>query len=265
MKIRVYERTVKGRKEYIFKNEKEFRKFLPDEKLESDWRAASKGSYAVSDDGQVLKILHKDNIGVRTLLGMRKTTKHYDLKGDPVKNIYSFAGSVDHVEAVRNRKKPTSREILFARFVADGEDAIDAYLKAFRTNNHRYARKNAKVLLKQERIIRMISKENAESLKKIGIDSDYLFSRTKEVIENLDGKDSDKLRAIELLMKIKDMFPKEEKREALTVFQGFSREQLKRLGDADDITPIAHAEEIRKEEDGKKQQQKNIKDDKGSS
>ena len=39
----------------------------------------------------------------------------------------------------------------------------------------------------------------------MGIDSDYLFSKTKEVIENLDGKDSDKLRAIELLMKIKDM------------------------------------------------------------
>ena len=45
-------------------------------------------------------------------------------------------------------------------------------------------------------------------------------------------------------MKIKDMFPKEEKREALTVFQGFSREQLKRLGDTDDITPIAHAEQV---------------------
>ena len=50
------------------------------------------------------------------------------------------------------------------------------------------------------------------------------------------------------------MFPKEEKREALTVFQGFSREQLKRLGDVDDITPIAHAEEIKKEKDDKKQQ-----------
>ena len=90
----------------------------------------------------------------------------------------------------------------------------------------------------------MISKESAKSLKKIGIDSDYLFSKTKDVIENLDGKDSDKLRAIELLMKIKDMFPKEEKREALTVFQGFSSEQLKKLSDADEINPIAHAEQI---------------------
>ena len=248
----MYERVVKGRKEYIFKNTKEFRKFFPDEKLEPNWRKADVGSYTLTDDKQVVKILNKDNIGVRTLLGMRKTTKHYDLKGEPAKNIYSFAGDVNHLGSVKKRTNPTARETLFARYVADGEDAIDAYLKAYRTNNYGYAKAHAKILLKQERIIRMISKENTESLKKIGIDSDYLFEKTKNIIENLEGRDSDKLRAIELLMKIKDMFPKEEKREALTVFQGFSSEQLKRLGDADDITPIAHAEQV-VEENGKKQ------------
>ena len=245
----MYERTVKGRQEYIFKNTKEFRKFFPDEKLESDWRAADVGSYTLTDDRQVLKVLNKDNIGVRTLLGMRRIDKSYSLKGEPAKNIYSFAGDVNHIGSVKKRKNPTAREILFARYVADGEDAIDAYLKSYRTNNYRYAKQHAKILLKQERIIRMISKENAESLKKIGIDSDYLFDNTKRIIENLKGRDADKLRAIELLMKIKDMFPKEEKREALTVFQGFSREQLKRLGDIDDITPIAHAERFMENND----------------
>ena len=119
---------------------------------------------------------------------------------------------------------------------------VEAYLKAYRTNNRNYAKTHAKLLLKQERIIRMISKENSESLKKIGIDSDYLFEKTRDIIENFEGKDSDKLRAIELLMKIRDMFPKEEKREALTVFQGFSPEQLDKLKKADKIEPIAHAE-----------------------
>ena len=247
----MYKRTVKGRKEYIFKNTNEFRKFFPDERLERNWRKADVGSYTLTDDKQVVKILHKDHIGVRTLLGMRKTTNYYDLKGKPAKNIYSFGGDVNHLGSVKNRKNPTAREMLFARYVADGEDAIDAYLKAYRTNNRGYAKAHAKILLKQERIIRMISKENTESLKKIGIDSDYLFDKTKNIIENLKGKDSDKLRAIELLMKVRDMFPKEEKREALTVFQGFSREQLKRLGDTDDITPIAHAEQVVKENEKK--------------
>ena len=247
----MYERIVKGKVEYIFKDEEEFRNTLPLEPLELDWRTAPEGSYTLTDDKQVLKILkkdnvgmrNKDNLGVRTLLGMRKIKQPYRLDGEPVKNIYSFAGEVDHRGAVKNRKDPTSREILFARYVADGEDAIKAYLKAYRTNNYKYAKEHAKLLLKQERIIRMISKENSESLGKIGIDSDYLFEKTKRVIENIEGKDSDKLRAIELLMKIRDMFPKEEKREALTVFQGFSSEQLKKLNNAE-IKPIAHAERV---------------------
>jgi len=239
----VYERTVKGKAEYIFEDEKQFRKHFPLEPLEPDWRTAKEGYYTLADDGQVLKVLKKSNVGVCTLLGMRKPTKYYRLDGKPPKNIYSFGGEVDHIGAVRKREKPTAREILFARYVADGEDAIDAYLKAYRTNNRHYAKQHAKLLLKQERIIRMISKENAESLEKIGIDSDYLFDQTKRVIENIEGKDSDKLRAIELLMKIRDMFPKEEKREALTVFQGFSSEQLKKLNNTP-IKPVAHAERV---------------------
>ena len=244
----MYERIVKGKVEYIFKDEEEFRNNFPFEPLELDWRTAPEGSYTLTDDKQVLKILNKDKIGVRTLLGMRNTaveehfkSKYYTLDGEPVKNIYSFNPNVDHIGAVKNRKKPTGREILFARYVTDGDDAIDAYLKAYRTNNRRYAKQHAKLLLKQERIIRMISKENSKSLEKIGIDSDYLFEKTKCVIENIDGKDSDKLRAIELLMKIRDMFPKEEKREALTVFQGFSSGQLKKLNNVD-VKPVAHAE-----------------------
>ena len=242
MKQKVYERIVKGKKEFIFDSEEEFREYLPLEKLYDNWKETPEGSYTRTDDNKILRILKKDKVGIRTLLGMFRTTNNYKLEGKPAKNIYSFAKDVNHLEAVKNRKKPTSREILFARYVADGEDAIEAYLKSFRTNNRKYAKTHAKFLLKQERIIRMISKENAESLKKIGIDSDYLFEKTKNIIDNLDGKDSDKLRAIELLMKIKDMFPKEEKREALTVFQGFSNEHLKKLRKADEVKTIAHAE-----------------------
>lgn len=240
--LRVYERTVKGRQEYIFENEKEFRSKLPGEKLRKNWRTAPTGSYTLTDDKQVVRILKKDDVGVRTLLGMRKTSKYYTLKGKPVKNIYSFAGSVDHRSAVRNRKNPTSREILFAQYVASGNGAIDAYLKAFRTNNRSYANENARALLKQERIISMISKESSESMDKFGMDSDYLFQKTKKIIENLEGKDSDKLKAIEMCMKLRDMFPKDTKREALTVFQGFSSEQLQKLRNADEIKPLAHAE-----------------------
>jgi len=42
-------------------------------------------------------------------------------------------------------------------------------------------------------------------------------------------------------MKIAGMFPNEKKTESLTVFQGFSEEQLKRIS-TDNIKVIGHAE-----------------------
>ena len=64
---------------------------------------------------------------------------------------------------------------------------------------------------------------------------------TKNIIDNIDGKDGDKLRAIELMMKIAGMFPNDKKTESLTVFQGFSEEQLKRINSSD-TKVLAHAE-----------------------
>lgn len=251
----MYERNVKGKREFIFKDKKEFRKHLPIEPLEPDWRTARSGYYTLADDGQVVKILYKKQFKnkkaayyVRTLLGLRRTDQNKKLDGKPKKNIYSFSDEVYKTESISRRKNPTGREVLFARYVANGENVVKAYLKVYETTNEQYAGSQARMLLKQDRIIRMISKENIKSLKNIGIDRDYLFEKTKDVIENLEGKDSDKLRAIELLMKIKDMFPKEEKREALTVFQGFSKEQIQKLNAVDEIKPIAHAQRELKEE-----------------
>ena len=44
-----------------------------------------------------------------------------------------------------------------------------------------------------------------------------------------------------MLMKIAGMFPNEKKTESLTVFQGFTKDQLKQL-DNSDVKMIAHAE-----------------------
>ena len=250
----MYERKIKEKREFIFENNKEFRKHFPNTLLEKDWRTARNGSYALTDDKQVVRILNKKELKnknnsyyVRTLLGLRKTSKNEKLAGKPKKNIYSFSADKTSEESVNSRKNPTAKETLFARYVANGEDVVQSYLKVFKTNNENVAKQQSTVLLKQERVIGMISKENIDSLKNIGIDRDYLFEKTKDVIENLEGKDSDKLRAIELLMKIKDMFPKEEKREALTVFQGFSREELNKLKKSDEIKQIAHAENVLEE------------------
>ena len=87
----------------------------------------------------------------------------------------------------------------------------------------------------------MVTEEIEAILSDIGASKHYLLEQTKNVIDNIDGKDGDKLRAIELLMKIANMFPNEKKTESLTVFQGFSEEQLKRLNGGK-AQVLAHAE-----------------------
>ena len=172
----MYERKVKGVYEYVFKSEKEFRNYFPNKNLEKDWRTARNGSYTLTDDKQVVRILDrkkfnnkKDNYYVRTLLGLRRVNGKDTLSGEPKKNIYSFSADKSSEGSVRDRKNPTANETLFARYVANGEDVVQSYLKVFKTNNVETAKAQSRVLLKQERIIRMISKENMESLKKIGI------------------------------------------------------------------------------------------------
>ena len=87
----------------------------------------------------------------------------------------------------------------------------------------------------------MISEETKKILGEVGIDEEYLLIKTKDIIDNYDARDSDKLRALEMMMKIAGMFPNDKKTESLTVFQGFTREQLQQLNNAD-VKAIGHAE-----------------------
>ena len=87
----------------------------------------------------------------------------------------------------------------------------------------------------------MVTEEIEIILSDIGASKEYLLEMTKTIIDNIDGKDGDKLRAIELMMKIAGMFPNDKKTESLTVFQGFSEDQLKRIS-SESIKVIGHAE-----------------------
>jgi len=152
------------------------------------------------------------------------------MDGDPPKNIYSFSGGKNHREIRRTRQLPTSREVVFSKYVAKGIDPITAYLRAFPTKNRQYAKYSANTLLKQERITKMVSKEIGVALKNVGVDKEYLLSKAKDVIDDPESKNSDRIRAIELLMKIDDMFPSTQKSsESLTIFQGFTPERLKEI------------------------------------
>jgi len=76
----------------------------------------------------------------------------------------------------------------------------------------------------------LISQKIEEKMDSLGLSEEWLLDEVREIIENRGAKDNNKLRALDMLMKIRGMFPtSEQKTESLTVFQGFTPEQLKAI------------------------------------
>ena len=76
----------------------------------------------------------------------------------------------------------------------------------------------------------MVNKEIEEILDDLGISKTYLLEQAKDIVDKKDAKDSDKLRALETLMKIAGLLSTEKKTESLALiqeFKGFSRDKLK--------------------------------------
>lgn len=75
----------------------------------------------------------------------------------------------------------------------------------------------------------MIDKEIELLLNETGITKSYLLGKTKDIVESEEAKDSDKMRAIETLMKISGMLSTEKKVDSVALIQeftGFSQEKL---------------------------------------
>jgi len=246
----VVTKTISRNQEILYQNVEEFRNFYKNKTLVSNWREAQEGDWVITDDSQVCKILRRSTMKtstgkemdyVRTILGTYTTNPNVDMGGKPPKNIYSFSNKKFSKKLREEREKPTNNEFLFAKYVAKGMSPTDAYLRVFPTNKQQYAKESARGLLKTERVQKLVTEEIEVILSDIGASKEYLLEMTKNIIDNIDGKDGDKLRAIELMMKIAGMFPNDKKTESLTVFQGFSEDQLKRIS-SDNVKVIGHAE-----------------------
>ena len=87
----------------------------------------------------------------------------------------------------------------------------------------------------------MVKEEIKKTLQEEGITADWILSRYKDIAELAD-KDSDKLRSLESLSKISGLFDTDTKQEQLTVWAGFSEEQMEALKDGDKTKLIAHKE-----------------------
>ena len=229
----MYIKTISGVDYHLYENEEEFREHHKKANLKENWREAEEGEWAKSDDGQVFSVLRRavmysnqynqDTDYIRTLLGTVFVVDGAKLAGEPAKDIYTFT-------KYKTSKYITAREKLFAKMVAMGRDATDAYLTVYETKNRRYALNRAKILLRQKRIRTLINKEVEELMNDLGITKTYLLENAKSVVDKPNARDGDKLRALETLMKISGLLTTDKKSDSIALIQeftGFSRDKLK--------------------------------------
>ena len=202
----------------------------PDRQI-SHWKVGTEGDWVLTDDDHVCQILKKAKYGrseiVRTICGTYDINQETEMTGEIPDNIQSFSKNSTYSN-FKERKDATSRELLFARYIAKGDDVVKAYLSAYKTENDVYADRRSKQLLKTERIQKMISEEIRKVLDEEGVTPNHII-RTYKQISDLSDRDSDRLRALDSLSKISGLFEQDKQTEQLTVFAGFTDKQMEAI------------------------------------
>ena len=236
-------KDIKEDRHYLYDNSDEFKAFVPNTPLIDDWRDGKEGDWVLTDHDYVCQALRMLKIGnkkcIRTLCGTFDVNGSYKMFGENgiVDNIYSFSGKHSF-----DSDRLSGKQKLFAQYVARGDNAIDAYRKAHPdAKSESYIKHRTSSLLKTESVQKMIKKEIKEVLASEGVTPEWIIGKYKTVVDMAD-KESDCLRALESLTKIAGMFDTQDtKSEQLTVWAGFSPEQLEALNNGNKQI-VAHAE-----------------------
>ena len=223
-------KKIKGKKHYLYKSIDEFYSHNENCVARNYWRDGSEGEWVLTDDGYVCQLLKTFKVGkndcVRTVCGTfsisNKKREMLGSEGIP-EYIYSFSGKYAKTED----RADNSRHFLFAKYVARGDDVLDAFRKAYPdAKSDDYIKAESAKLLKKENIQRMVKEEIREILDEEGVTPKYIIQGYKQVCD-ISERDTDKLRALDSLAKISGLFDTQEKKtEELTVWAGFSPEQL---------------------------------------
>ena len=248
-------KVIKGVENYLYDDDIEFRAFNPGKIIVGNWREGSSGDWVFTDDMHVLQIIKRSGIKhpdyktprhvVLTVCGsFIVEQKTHQILGEHgvAENIFTFSGNYNaHYEKSKERKL-NNREFLFARYVAAGKDTVEAYKKAFpKAKDKNYIKKKTNILLNKEEIRTMVKEEIKKILADEGISPEWIVGKYKDIAE-LSDRDTDKLRSLESLAKMSGLFDTERKQEQLTVFQGFTPEQMEALGGKGETKLVAHKE-----------------------
>ena len=247
-------KEIKNTKHYLYDNKKEFSIARPDASIRHNWRHGEEGEWVYTDDGFVCQILRKLDIAgndnksvgcIRTVCGtFIAKDKNKEMLGEDgiAENIYTFSGTNRSQENFNTRER-NSRELIFARYVARGIDNAEAYRLAYPdARSSRYIKNRAETLRKTETIDKMIDQERRKKLDEEGVTDNWLIERYK-TIADLAENDNAKLRSLDSLAKISGLFDTEiKKSEQVTIWRGFTPEQLKEVNEHGKPEIVAHAE-----------------------
>ena len=88
----------------------------------------------------------------------------------------------------------------------------------------------------------MVKEEIKEILNAEGVSPEYIIRLYKDIAD-ISERDSDRLRSLDALAKMSGLFETDKKQEQLTVWAGFSPEQLEAIkSDKTEQKVLAHAE-----------------------
>ena len=241
-------KTIKGVNHYLYDNLNEFSAFNQGSYSIDDWREAQEGEWAKTDDGFICQILKKGFISgkpfVRTVCGTYfVNSKKRKMLGEEgiAECIYSFSGTYD-AQRQYSRNKMNGKEFMFAQYVASGMEVVKAFKKAYpAAKTERYIKEKSQQILKKEKVQKMVKEEIKNILESEGVTPEWLISRYKD-IASLAERDGDKLRSLESLSKISGLYDTEKKQEQLTVWAGFTPEQMEAIKGGEKTKLIAHAE-----------------------
>ena len=248
-------KRIKGQEHALYDTMKEFMAFNPMSKPTGDWRRGKEGDWVYTDDLHVCQILRiffvtvpstgKKQKCIRTVCGSfvvgQANLKMIGERG-VAENIYTFSSTYDTIKEVRE-KKTSSKKLLFAQYVAAGMDLSKAYSIVYpRAKDSQYIKTAANKLLQQKKVQQMVKEEIKDILNAEGVSPEYIIRLYKDIAD-ISERDTDRLRSLDALAKISGLFDTEKKQEQLTVWSGFSPEQLEAIkNDQNDIKVLAHAE-----------------------
>ncbi len=199
-----------------------------------DWRKAEIGDWVLANDGCIVQILRKSRMKTKkgrikivsffgTCTGTFSERSKY-MDTERREDIYSISGKIN-----KNRKELTKNEILFSAALARGVSPEDAYLKVYRTNNRKYAKLQAGILVKSERIRKAMKEELKPVMKSLGISPELVLAGIRDIALNEEAKHSDKLKALFELGEILELKETNKVTEVSgALFQGFQPQQLEK-------------------------------------